>query len=111
MENVKRTTQISSNIGRRCEHCDEHIGATDDGIAESINHYIDAHGYRLLHVGNETGRGRDGELVYHTIAVLGHDNPPAVVVPKVEILTLPEDMTTAPRGGTAPRISGTPKTK
>jgi len=88
MEDVKRTTTISSNIGRGCDHCDEWIGAPvgghDDGITDSINHYISAHGYRLLHVGTQTSHDMDGKLWHSTVAVLGHDNPPALK-PPVEI--------------------------
>jgi hypothetical protein len=88
MEGVKRTTTISSNIGRSCEHCDEWVGipmgAGSDDITDSINHYITAHGYRLLHVGTQTSHDRDGKLWHSTIAVLGHDNPPPLK-PPVEI--------------------------
>ena len=88
MEDVKRTTTIASNIGRSCEHCDEWtgapLGAAGDSITDSINHYITAHGYRLLHVGTQTSHDMDGKLWHSTIAVLGHDNPPAIK-PPVEI--------------------------
>ena len=30
MENAKRTTQVSSNIGRGCEHCGYGVGAMVD---------------------------------------------------------------------------------
>jgi hypothetical protein len=84
IENVKRTTHISTNIGRSCEHCECGVGAgaaptqSDGDIATSINHYIDIHGYTLLHVGTETSEGRDGKLWHHTVALLGHDNPPPI---------------------------------
>ena len=88
MKDVKRTTTISSNIGRGCEHCDEWIGAPMQGgredITDSINHYITAHGYRLLHVGTQTSHDMNGELWHSTVAVLGHDNPPPLK-PPVEI--------------------------
>jgi len=87
MEGVKRTTTISSNIGRGCVHCNESIGPKDqsDDITESINHYITAHGYRLLHVGTQTSHDMDGKLLHSTVAILGHDDPPALK-PPVEVV-------------------------
>lgn len=87
MEKVKRTTEIASNLSRGCEHCDYSIGAIGESdIAGSINHYIEAHGYRLLHVGSETNHGPDGKPWQHTVAILGHDNPPPIKPPaKVQI--------------------------
>ena len=81
MENVKRTAAVSTNIGRGCEHCGASVGAFGDSIAESINHYIEEHGYRLLHVGPQTTHGSDGKPWHMTVAVLGHDNPPPVRPP------------------------------
>jgi hypothetical protein len=104
---AKRTTLISSNIGRGCEHCGEFLGSVGENtdVSESVNHYVEKHGYKLLHVGAETTHGSDGKPWHTTIAILGHDNPPAIQPPaKVEILQIPEDMRT-PRAGTSP--SGT----
>ena len=81
MENVKRTTQVSSNISGACEHCGESVGYSPRtlGISDSINHYIEAHGYRLLHVGTQTTHGSNEKPWHTTVAVLGHDNPPKVM--------------------------------
>jgi hypothetical protein len=79
---VKRTVELSSNIGRGCDHCSELVGfSSDDGVAGSINHYISEHGYRLLHVGSQTIHGSDGKPWHTTVAVLGHDSPPALKEP------------------------------
>jgi hypothetical protein len=105
MNDVKRTTQISSNIGRGCEHCGHGIGALDDGdVSDGINHYIEEHGYHLLHVGQETNHGPDGKPWHNTVAVLGHANPPALR-PPAKTMQLPEDMK-SPRAGTAPIGTG-----
>lgn len=88
MENVKRTVEISSNIGQGCDHCDEWVGASmrgNGGVATSINHYIEAHGYKLLHVGSQTSRDDEGKPWHSTVAILGHDDPPALK-PPVEIV-------------------------
>ena len=68
-DDVTHVVYISTNIGKGCEHCDEAF--RNDSVAESINHYIEAHGYRLLHVGTDTNRTSDGDLWHSTIAILG----------------------------------------
>ena len=90
MENTKRTTTVSSNIGRGCEHCGEWVGADDSGdIGASINHYIGQHGYRLLHVGSQTSHDAEGKPWHSTVAILGHDAPPAIApTPEIQILNI-----------------------
>lgn len=66
---VKRVVHISTGIGEGCKHCTERIGT--DRFAESVNHYIEKHGYKLLHVGTESDRYTEGEVAYMTVAVLG----------------------------------------
>ncbi|MFA5907297.1 MAG: hypothetical protein WC815_00815 [Vicinamibacterales bacterium] len=79
MQNTKRTTMLSTDVGRGCEHCGESVGFNDSGdLAPSINHYIEQHGYSLLHVGQQSSNGNDGKPYHHTVAVLGHDNPPDI---------------------------------
>lgn len=75
---VKHTVQVSSDVGHKCEHCDESVGASRDSgnIASSINHYIQQHGYRLLHVGTLTTENDRGDTWHTTVAVLGHDKRP-----------------------------------
>ncbi len=60
--NVKHVVQISTHVGTGCEHCNVSI----DDFADRINHYIEKHGYKLLHVGQETGAN-----LQMTVAVLG----------------------------------------
>jgi hypothetical protein len=51
-----------------CEHCEARpADARFDG---TVNHYIAAHGYRLLHVGSES-RGEGDQVGFSTVAVLG----------------------------------------
>jgi len=66
-ENVKQVVYLSNDDGMACNECN---GLTDRNLASRINHYISTHGYKLLHVGQETGNSDDG--IYHfSIAVLG----------------------------------------
>lgn len=67
-EDVKHVVQISTDTMTGCEHCNEKIG--HERFAESINHYIEQHGYKLLHVGTETTHGDEGPW-HSTVAILG----------------------------------------
>lgn len=69
-EGIQHVVQISTNIGEGCKHCSEPIGT--DRFAESVNHYIKKHGYKLLHVGTETIPDNNTGGPWHTtVAVLG----------------------------------------
>jgi len=68
-EGIKHVVYLSTDIGTECKHCSERVGL--DNLAESINHYIEQHGYKLLHVGTETSRDTDGRPWHSTVAVLG----------------------------------------
>jgi hypothetical protein len=57
---------LGSDVTGTCPHCDE----TLDTFEQSVNHYIRAHVYRLLHVGSESA-ARAGDVDIATIAVLG----------------------------------------
>lgn len=61
---IKHVVQISTHLEMSCEHCMTRIGGKY--FTESINHYIEQHGYKLLHIGTETGEG-----LQMTVAVLG----------------------------------------
>lgn len=60
---------ISTFTATGCEHCHFTIGGQDN-LAQSVNHYIDDHGYQLLHVGAETVDLGSG-LGSATVAVVG----------------------------------------
>ena len=77
MDDVKRTSEVSSGLSRTCEHCGQSIGGTDcHGVTNGINHFIEMHGYRLLHLGTHTEQSEGGQLRHREVAILGHDNPP-----------------------------------
>lgn len=82
MKTVQRTIELSSNIHRGCDHCNESF---TENVSEGINHLISAHGYRLLHVGTESTLAQDGSPYHTTVAILGHDEPPALK-PKAKIV-------------------------
>lgn len=67
ISDTNHVVQISTNIGEGCKHCSHPIGM--ENFAESINHYINEHGYRLLHVGQQTEHASEG-LWHSTVAIL-----------------------------------------
>ena len=72
-DGVNSIVKISTNLGETCKHCTFSIGAWSNGdnFAASIEHYINEHGYKLLHVGSETDRDDEGPPWQSTIAVVG----------------------------------------
>lgn len=68
-EGISHTVYLSSNLSFACGHCGHLID--NKNIGDSINHYLKDHGYRLLHVGQDTGTGDDGKPFYSTVAVVG----------------------------------------
>jgi hypothetical protein len=69
MTNVKRVATINTNVGRHCLACD--AWQKPDTLEESVNHYLQAHGWVLVHIGEQTYMG-DGNLQHHvTVAVVG----------------------------------------
>lgn len=68
-EGIQNVVHVNNSVGESCKHCREFIGP--DMFANSFNHYINSHGYRLLHVGTETSHDMDGKPWHSTVAVLG----------------------------------------
>ena len=69
-EGIKHLVYLSTSGGAtHCEVCSTQIDL--DQIVGTINHYIEQHGYNLLHVGTETSRDLDGIPWLSTVAVLG----------------------------------------
>jgi len=78
IETVKKVVELSSSLHGGCVHCNASTVDSDDGIAVGVNHYVTEHGYRVLHVGQQSSWAPDGKQLWHsTVALLGHDNPPA----------------------------------
>jgi hypothetical protein len=66
---IKHVVHVSTNTLSTCEHCDTKIGL--EKFDESINHYIEQHGYKLLHVGTETSHDTEGKPWNSSVALLG----------------------------------------
>jgi hypothetical protein len=66
---IEDIVYISTSISTGCKHCNFRVG--DHNFANSVNHYIEEHNYKLLHVGQETGINMEGNQYFSTVAVLG----------------------------------------
>lgn len=67
---TKTIVQVSSNTYNACKLCqfqEPHLG----DVPIMVNHYLQTHGFELLHVGQETSRADDGGLWHSTVALLG----------------------------------------
>ena len=69
MANIKHTVHISTNVATGCEHCTAIFDGDD--FANAVNHYIEKHGYTLIHVGTETEHDSEGRPCHSTVAVIG----------------------------------------
>jgi len=75
-----------------CDHCDVSVGGPD--LADGANHYSEAHGYKVVHVGGFTSSDPNtGRPLQQSIVVLQANDPPPLRTPAVrEILEgLPEE--------------------
>lgn len=70
-EGITSTIYISTNMGGfSCTICSPQEKFIN--IDEKINHFIETHGFKLLHVGQETGRNIDDGSPFHaSVAILG----------------------------------------
>lgn len=69
MRKIKHAVHISTNTTTGCEHCTAIFEADD--FANAVNHYIEKHGYMLIHVGTETEHDSEGRPCDSTVAMLG----------------------------------------
>ncbi len=72
LDEIKHIIHISSKNEPRCELCEHnHISENLYNIDFAVNHYIDKHGYKLLHIGSENLRDEEGNLLTHSAAIVG----------------------------------------
>ena len=72
---IKHVVRVSTDSGMICEYC--RLSLSERKFAELVNHYIDKHKLKLLHVGTETRRDDEGKPSYSTVAVLRGSNQSA----------------------------------
>lgn len=66
---ISHAVHISTNTATGCKHCRFSI----DGkrFEESVNHYVEEHGYKVLHIVTETDRDFLGQSRRYSLAVVG----------------------------------------
>lgn len=69
-EGVGHVVQIDTNRCPTCEYCGKPKVEHDD-IAPLVNHYIEKHGYKILHIGQRAYTFEDNKQASHTIAIVG----------------------------------------
>jgi len=65
---IEHVEYLSTDLGRSCSQCSKFLSA--DNFQENVNHLIEKHGYKLLHVGSESSHS-DAGIWNATVAVLG----------------------------------------
>ena len=66
---ITHVVHLDEDEGQDCEECGQVFGF--DEVAASINHYLERHGYRLLHVGMQTSQDDDSKIWHTTVAMVG----------------------------------------
>jgi len=61
---------VSSSLGHRCPVSGCGYFLTPDSFQDGCNHMLN-HGFKCLHVGQETTHGPNGDLWHSTVAVFG----------------------------------------
>jgi len=69
LQSVNEIKVISTNILESCKHgCKLPYGG--EFFEFNVNHYIQDHGYKVLHIGQESTFDEEGKPYHSTIAVL-----------------------------------------
>jgi hypothetical protein len=71
ISDVQDVVEIRSNVISACRLCKAGFSFTDSDVDERVTHYITQHGYKVLHIGQETTENLEGKLWECTVAILG----------------------------------------
>jgi hypothetical protein len=72
---IEKIVHVSTNVSSGCLECGG-AAVGQDRFAASVNHYLEEHGYVLLHVGQETDQDAEGRQIRSTVAVIGLPGSP-----------------------------------
>jgi len=70
IKETKNTIYLSTSIEGNCKICGFQFSEYD-GFSGQINHFLEKHNYKLLHVGQETSRDDKGSPWQSTVAIVG----------------------------------------
>ncbi len=69
LDAVKEIKVVSTNIYSGCPFgCN--IPYNGESFESNVNHYLQEHGYNLIHIGQETSTDAEGKPYHSTVAVL-----------------------------------------
>lgn len=71
---AKHIIKLSTNISASCQVCGKWQEA--ENIDIGVNHYLQEHNAKLLHVGAEAFVDEDGHTAHQTVALIGLDQAP-----------------------------------
>ena len=71
MIDIQHVVKLSTVEYGACEECKRSQSSMSYSVTDDANHYITEHGYRILHVGQETSESAEGGLWHATVIVLG----------------------------------------
>ena len=76
LTHILKTVQLSSAIGKPYEECaaedsPDFLYANPEDVGAQVSHYMEVHGYELLHIGQQTGRDQAGNPWQTTVALVG----------------------------------------
>ena len=74
-KSIRYVVRVTSDVGAACKECGTLVNGTAD-FAAAVNHYLEDHKYKLLHVGSEAGTDYNGEPCHVTVAIVGSDKTP-----------------------------------
>ncbi|MDO6498878.1 hypothetical protein [Photobacterium sanguinicancri] len=69
LEKTKELKVVSTNVDETCSHGCQ-LPYNGEMFESNVNHYIKEHGYKLLHIGQESSTDSDGNPYHSTVAVL-----------------------------------------
>lgn len=81
-DDIKHLIGLSSDAHVPCQECDQLRSGDDFSVATLVmaaNHYVNEHGYRILHIGEETATDHRGRHQHNTVIVLGTNDASNVV--------------------------------
>jgi hypothetical protein len=68
---VKYLVRLSTNEYGACAECDQWSAGPRYSVTDHANHYVQEHGYQILHVGQETSHDDEGKPWQATVIVVG----------------------------------------
>lgn len=87
-QSPKHLIQVDGNTSTACAYCRYYVDSQK--FPDGANHYLQAHGMRVIAAGHQTSRDLEGHPYSYPFVLLGGDEiPPPVRPVTVEIVGVP----------------------